>query len=124
MASASGIVEDVIGSSTYRSQVVYRQCVPWWGWLLGSLGVIGLVVFALRRRIGYLLRVTKALATDQRLPRPLRWGLRVALAIKTVPVPDLGIDEVILLVIGVLLVTVYRPTLREIMAESRAASPS
>jgi hypothetical protein len=43
-----------------------------------------------------------------------------------VPFPDFGIDEIILLVIGVLLVTVYRPTLRAILDESRAtpsASP-
>jgi hypothetical protein len=96
--------------------------VPWWGWLLLSLGVFGLVLLGLRQQIRYLLRVTKALATDARLPRPLRWGLRVALAIKAVPVPDCGVDEIILLLIGVLLVTVYRPTLREILAESRATS--
>ena len=41
----------------------------------------------------------------------------VALAIKTVPVPDFGIDEVLLLAIGLLLVTVYRSTMREILAD-------
>jgi hypothetical protein len=97
--------------------------VPWWGWLLLSLGLIGIMVLAARRQVRYLLRVTKALATDKRLPKPLRWGLKVALAIKMVPVPDLGIDEVILLLIGVLLVTVYRPTLHAILSESRTAPP-
>ena len=50
--------------------------------------------------------------------KPLRWALRVALAIKAVPVPDLDIDEVLLLVVAVLLLTVYRATLRAILAES------
>ena len=81
--------------------------MPWWGWLLVALGVIALVGLALRRQIRYLLRVTKALATDPRVPRPLRWGLRVALAMKTLPVPDLGIDEVILVVVGLVLVVFY-----------------
>ena len=81
------------------------------------------MVLAGLRQVKYLLRVTKALATDERLPRLLRWGLKVALAIKMVPVPDLGIDEAILLVVGVVLVTFYRPTLRAILAESRAAPP-
>ena len=78
-----------------------------------------MLAFALRDRLSYLIKVAKALATDERIPRPLRWGLKVALAMKVVPVPDFGIDEVILLVIGLLLITVYRPTLRAIMNESR-----
>jgi hypothetical protein len=95
--------------------------VPWWGWLVASLGTASVAIFAMRQHIRYALRVTKALATDPRLPRGVRWGLKAALAIKMVPVPDLGIDEVMLLVIGILLVTVYRPTLRAILAESRTA---
>jgi hypothetical protein len=86
--------------------------------------MLGVGAYALRNRLRYVTKVAKALATDERLPRPLRWGLRVALAIKVVPLPDLGIDEVILVVIGVLLLTVYRPTLRAILHESRAAPPS
>ena len=100
-------------------RLTYRRRVPWWGWLLVGIGLIGILALALRRQVRRLLRVTQAVATDQRLPRPLRWGLKVALVIKAVPVPDFGIDEVLLLVIGVLLVTVYRPTMREILAESR-----
>lgn len=68
------------------------------------------------------MKLTKALATDERLPRPLRWAIGVALAMKVVPVPDFGIDEIILVLIGVLLLTVYRPTFREIVAEIRGAA--
>ncbi|HEX4864518.1 MAG TPA: hypothetical protein VFV02_10620 [Acidimicrobiales bacterium] len=97
--------------------------VPWWGFLLVGLGVFGVVAFAFREPLRYLIKVVKSLATDERLPRPLRWALKVALAMKVVPVPDFGIDEVILLCIGVLLVTVYRPTFQAILEESRAKPP-
>lgn len=69
------------------------------------------------------MKLVNALATDERLPRPLRWALTVALAMKVVPLPDFGIDEVILVVVGVLLVTLYRPTLRAILDETRANRP-
>ena len=95
--------------------------MPWWVWLLVIAGVFAVVAFLLRDRLRYLIKVAKALATDERIPTPLRWGLRVALAMKVVPVPDFGIDEIILIVIGLLLVTVYRPTLRSILEESRAS---
>lgn len=86
---------------------------------LGVSGAAGAVAFAFRHQFRYFMKVTKALATDKRLPRPLRWALTVALAIKVVPVPDFGLDEVILVVVVVLLLTVYRPTFRAILAESR-----
>lgn len=69
-------------------------------------------------RIRRLIRITKALSIDKRLPRPLRWALIAGLAIKAVPFPDLGIDEVLLVVVAVLLATVYRPILREAIAAS------
>jgi hypothetical protein len=94
--------------------------VPWWVWLLAGLVLCALGAIVVRRQLQYLIRATKAIATDERLPRPLRWGLTVALAIKVVPLPDFGVDEVILIVIGLLLVTIYRPTLRAILDESRA----
>jgi hypothetical protein len=92
--------------------------------MLLSLGVFGLLAFAFRKQLRYLVKVAKAIATDERLPRPLRWALALALAIKLVPVPDFGVDEVILVVVGVLLVTVYRPTLRAILEETRATPPT
>ena len=66
-----------------------------------------------------LLRLARAVATDPRLPRPLRWAVTVALAIKAVPVPDFGVDEVILLIVGALLATVYRATFRDIWEATR-----
>ena len=73
----------------------------------------------MRAKFRYLIRVAKATASDPRLPRPLRWALKVGLAIKAVPVPDLGVDEVILVIVGGLLMTVYRPTFRLILAEQK-----
>lgn len=98
--------------------------MPWWGWALIAAGVLLVgsgVTF--RRQLRFAMKVTKALATDERLPRPLRWAIGVALAMKVVPVPDFGIDEVILVVIGVLLLTVYRPTFQAIVTESRRSAP-
>lgn len=94
--------------------------MPWWGWIAVVVGVLGLVAFAFRNQLRYLVKVAKAVATDKRLPRPLRWAVGLALAMKVVPVPDFGVDEVILLVAGVLLVTVYRPILQAILDESRS----
>jgi hypothetical protein len=87
------------------------------------MAVFGLAAFVFRAQLRYMVKVAKAVATDERLPRPLRWAVAVALAIKVVPVPDFGVDEVILVVVGLLLVTVYRPTLRAILEESRARPP-
>jgi hypothetical protein len=67
-------------------------------------------------------RLLKALATDPRIPRPVRWLIGVSLAIKAVPFPDFGIDEVGLLVAFVLLSTIYRQRFNEIRAEVRARS--
>ena len=66
-----------------------------------------------------LLRVAKALAFAPRFPRPLRWAIRVALAIKLLPVPDLGSDEIILVAVGVILWAFYRPELMSVIEESR-----
>lgn len=41
----------------------------------------GLLMVGFRRQIGFGIRVAKRVTTDERLPKPLRWALRVALAI-------------------------------------------
>ena len=88
-----------------------------------AIGVTGLLSgVAFRRQLRFAMKLTKALATDERLPRPLRWAIGFALAVKVVPVPDFGIDEIILVLVGALLLTVYRPMFREILAEARAAN--
>jgi hypothetical protein len=96
--------------------------VPSWAWILIAVGVVALVSgFAFRSQLRFAMKLTKALATDERLPRPLRWAIGIGLAIKVVPVPDFGVDEIILVLVGALLLTVYRPTFREIVAETRDA---
>ena len=88
-----------------------------------AIGAAFVAAIAFRRQLMYLVKVAKMCATDERLPRPLRWTLGVALAIKVVPVPDFGVDEVLLLVIGILLVTIYRSTFKTILQEARENAP-
>ena len=54
------------------------------------------------------------------MPRPIRWLIGVSLAIKAVPVPDFGIDEIGLLIAFGMLATVYRKRFDEIRADLRA----
>lgn len=94
--------------------------MPWWAWVLIAVFVVTLVTALwFRAKIRFAVKVATALATDKRLPRPLRWAIGVALAMKAVPFPDFGIDEIILVAVGVLLVTAYRPTLQAVIAEMR-----
>jgi len=78
----------------------------------------------MRARIKRTFRLLKTLATDDRIPRPVRWLIGVSLAIKAVPFPDFGIDEVGLLVAFVLLTTVYRQRFAEIRRELRLRDPA
>jgi hypothetical protein len=89
----------------------------YWPELVGV--AVAVVVFAVifRRRTARLIRLGKALATDKRLPRPVRLLFGVALAIKTVPLPDFGIDEGLLLIGALLLAGPYRRQWRAIKAE-------
>jgi len=73
----------------------------------------------MKAKIKRTFRLLKALATDPRIPRPVRWLICVSLAIKAVPFPDFGIDEVGLLIAFVLLSTIYRQTFNEIRTEIR-----
>jgi hypothetical protein len=65
------------------------------------------------------MRLGKALATDPRLPKPLRWMFAAAFAIKAVPFPDFGIDEVLLVIGALFLAGPYRKAWRSIWEESR-----
>lgn len=69
------------------------------------------------KRVRRLMRLAKAAATDERLPRSVRWLVRVSLAIKAVPVPDFGIDEIGLVIAAILLSTVYRKVWADIRNE-------
>lgn len=98
--------------------------MPWWGWALVGLGLLSVVAalgVAFRSQLIFAVKFARALVTDKRVPRPLRWLIGVSLAIKAVPFPDFGADEVVLGVVGLVLVIFYRPTLRAILEETRAS---
>src|SRR6516165_9535007 len=75
---------------------------------------------SMKQRIKAAFRLLKALVTDERVPTPVRWLIGVSLAIKAVPLPDFGIDEVGLLLAFGLLTTVYRKRFTEVRADLRA----
>ncbi|HKR99644.1 MAG TPA: hypothetical protein VJU79_09030 [Candidatus Dormibacteraeota bacterium] len=99
--------------------------VSWWQVALIAAGAITAIVLVAglrwRSELRMVIRIARALATDRRLPRPMRWMFAIALAIKTVPLPDLGVDEVLLVIAGLWLVIGHRRTFRAIVSESRAA---
>lgn len=87
-----------------------------WPWLTAAAVLIGVAAVVARRRLRFWLRVAKALATDQRIPKPLRWGIRAGLMVKCLPL-DFGLDEAVLGVCGLLLVTLYRRQALAVIAE-------
>jgi hypothetical protein len=53
--------------------------MPWWAWLLTVVVVVALASGLLfRSQIRFVMKVTKAVATDRRLPRPWRWAIAIA----------------------------------------------
>jgi len=97
--------------------------MPWWGWILAGLGLVSVlaaIALTFRTQVMFAVRFAKTLVTDQRVPRPLRWLIAVSLAIKVVPFPDFGVDEVVLVIVGLVLVIFYRPVIRAILEEMRA----
>ena len=62
----------------------------------------------MRRFIARTIRAVKLLATDDRIPRPLRWLAVLGL----LPVPG-PFDEAVLVLVGVLLWAFYRDRMRE-----------
>jgi len=54
------------------------------------------------------IRAVKVLATDGRIPRPLRWLVVIGL----LPIPG-PVDEAVLLIVAVPLFVFYRPMMRE-----------
>ncbi|MDE2096405.1 MAG: hypothetical protein KGL39_04100 [Patescibacteria group bacterium] len=74
----------------------------------------------LRERVRCTKRFARLLASDDRLPKWLRWLFRAVVAIKIVPVPDLGIDEA-LLVVGVIALRLrYWDVVRELAEEAKS----
>jgi membrane protein implicated in regulation of membrane protease activity len=68
----------------------------------------------------FAVRFAKILMTDQRVPCSLCWLIGVSLAIKVVPFPDFGVDKVVLVVVGLVLVIFYKPAFAAILEETRA----
>jgi hypothetical protein len=87
---------------------------------LGLVSVLAAIAITFRSQLMFAVKFARTLMSDQRVPRPLRWLIGVALAIKVVPFPDFGVDEVVLVVVGLVLVIFYRPPLRAILEETRA----
>jgi hypothetical protein len=97
--------------------------MPWWGWLLVGLGLASVLIGSavrFRSQLMFAVKFARTLMSDQRVPRPLRWLIGISLAIKVVPFPDFGVDEVLLIVVGLVLVIFYRPALRAILEEMRS----
>jgi membrane protein implicated in regulation of membrane protease activity len=98
--------------------------MPWWGWLLVGLGLaaaLAAIAVAFRSQLFFAVKFARTLMSDQRVPRPLRWLIGISLAIKVVPFPDFGVDEVVLIAVGLVLLIFYRPALRAILDETRLA---
>ena len=96
----------------------------WWGWVLVGLGLVSVlaaIAITFRSHLMFAVRFAKTLTTDKRVPRPLRGLIGVSLAVKVVPFPDLGVDEVVLVVVGLVLIIFYRPALRAILEETRVS---
>ncbi len=74
--------------------------------ILFVLGAVG--TFTFRKRIKYVFLLAKAAATDPRLPKSVRWLFKIGLAVKLLPIPDFGVDELCLGLGVILLATRYR----------------
>ncbi|HEV8103105.1 MAG TPA: hypothetical protein VGP69_05150 [Gaiellaceae bacterium] len=67
---------------------------------------------------GQTVRAVRLAASDQRIPRPLRW--LAALGLLPIPGP---VDEVVLLLVAIPLGLLYRRPLREAWEQAGRASP-
>lgn len=85
--------------------------------VIGLAPIVGFFVWRARKWLRRMMRLAKAAATDKRLPRSVRWLFGVSIAVKTLPIPDFGIDEIGLIIGIVLLNTVYRETWAQIRSE-------
>lgn len=81
--------------------------------LAAIVGTFALSAILFRSHTKRAIRIGRALATDKRLPR----YLRVLLAFGLLPIPG-PVDDVILVIAGVLVIVRHRATFRAIIAES------
>jgi hypothetical protein len=89
-------------------------------WLVAVALVFCALGVVFRRRVKRLVRLVRLAATDERLPKPVRWLFRIVLVAKLWPGPDFGVDELALGLGTILLLTKYRRTWAEIRAELNA----
>jgi hypothetical protein len=76
----------------------------------------------LRRSLAFFTRTIRAvrlIATDERIPRPLRWLAGLGL----LPIPG-PLDEVVLLIVAIPLALFYRGPLREAWTKAGSAGAS
>jgi hypothetical protein len=100
--------------------------MSWWGWVLVGLGlvsVLAVIAITFHSQLMFAVSFAKTLTTDQRVPRPLHWLIGVSLAIKVVPFPDFGVDEIVLVIVGLVLVIFYRPALTAILERRDQPTP-
>ncbi|HEX7355294.1 MAG TPA: hypothetical protein VF288_10730 [Mycobacteriales bacterium] len=85
-------------------------------WALAGLGAAAAVLGAAvaRRRLAVAVRVLRGIATDRRLPRPLRCALAAGL----LPIPG-PFDEIALGIAAVVAVLFYRPVVRQVISDAR-----
>ena len=89
--------------------------MTWWIWLLiGAAAATAVAVFLLRSRLRYAVQFARLLVKDPRIPKPLRVTIGAGLAVKLLPVPDFGIDEILLGAAALILLLFYRPVLADI----------
>lgn len=81
--------------------------------LAAIVGTVALSAILFRSHLRCGMHIAKALARDERLPRHLR--LMLAFGILPIPGP---VDDLILIIAGVLIMTRHRATFRAIIAES------
>ena len=90
--------------------------------LAGAVAIVGAVLALTHRaQVRTLLAMARALATDPRIPRPVRLLIVLGLATKAMPV-DFGIDELALGLAALLLVGPYRQRARAVLADARAGA--
>jgi hypothetical protein len=84
--------------------------------VVGSSPIIRLLLLT---SVGRTVRAVRLAATDQRIPRPLRW--LAALGLLPIPGP---VDEAVLLLVAIPLGLFYRRPLREAWEQAGKDSPA
>jgi hypothetical protein len=91
-------------------------------WLLVAFGIAALITgWAFRTQLRFAMKHAKGARDRQSTLQTVGSTMGHGVAVKVVPFPDFGVDEILLALSATLLLTVYRPTFLAILAETRAA---